>query len=222
MFLSAYEPIQACQFMEELFGLVKQGFWMITGLNFKWKHEHKQWRKGKQSEENSCSLLSHFWSTFWSPFFQYYIPFESLGSQESNASNRVWFGAEMRKIWPSEGNCIMLNDQLSRWISHCENFARRFSSWCEILPLLTMKKHLAKISQGGFRHLAKCLWNALFLHARATDFPNICSLIFSRVNSFCNLVFSRHKALSCNFAIYRGTQRLQNILGELGDRSSIH
>ncbi|RVW31115.1 hypothetical protein CK203_115426 [Vitis vinifera] len=30
------------------------------------------------------------------------------GSQESNASNRVRFGAEMRKIWPSEDNCSRL------------------------------------------------------------------------------------------------------------------
>ena len=34
-----------------------------------------------------------------------------------------------------------------------------------------------------------------------------------------NLVFSQHKALSCNFAIYRGAQHLQKILG---DRSSVH
>ena len=40
-----------------------------------------------------------------------------------------------------------------------------------------------------------------------------------QVNSVCNLVFSRHKALSCNFAIYRGAQHLHNILG---DRSSVH
>ncbi|KAL6310897.1 hypothetical protein AAG906_031226 [Vitis piasezkii] len=57
-FQLAYEPIQACQLMEELFGQVKQGFCTFIGLNFKWKHEHKQWRRGKQSEENSCSLLS--------------------------------------------------------------------------------------------------------------------------------------------------------------------
>ena len=92
------------------------------------------------------------------------------------------------------------------------NFARRFSSWCEILPLRTMKKHLAKISQGAF-YLAKF---PLFLHARTTDFPDICSLLFSHVNSFCNLVFSRHKALSCNFAIYRGAQHLQNIWDDWG------
>ena len=52
---------------------------------------------------------------------------------------------------------------------------------------------------------------ALFLHAHTTDVSDIFGLIFSRVNSFCNLVFSRHKALSCNFAIYRGAQCLQKI-----------
>ena len=168
MFLSAYEPIQACQLLEELLGQVKQGFCTFIGLNFKWKHEHKQWRRGKQSEENSCSLLSHFGSTSWSPFFLCYIPFESLGSQESNASNRVWFGAEMRKIWPSEDNCIMSNGQFRKVnftlrkfrngiffmvrnfaISHheephCENFARGFSSWCEILPFRNVNFTLRK------------------------------------------------------------------------------
>ena len=58
-------------------------------------------------------------------------------------------------------------------------------------------------------------FNPLFLHARTTDFPNIFSLIFSHVNSFCNLVFSRHKALSCNFAIYRGAQHLQQEKGDV-------
>ena len=139
MFLSAYESIQACQLMEELFGWVKQGFWTIKGLNFKWKHEHKQWRRGKHSEENSCSLLSHFWSTSWSPFFACYIPFEILGSQKSNASNRVWFGAEVRKIWPSEDNCIMSNDQF------------RKVKW----PISQGEIHFAKISQGDFLHGAK-------------------------------------------------------------------
>ncbi|KAL6311970.1 hypothetical protein AAG906_026381 [Vitis piasezkii] len=58
---------------------------MFTGLNFKWKHEHKQREaKRKSKEDSSCSLLSHFWSISRSPFFTYYIPFQSSGSQESN------------------------------------------------------------------------------------------------------------------------------------------
>ena len=134
MFLSAYESIQACQLMEELFGRVKQGFWTITGLNFKWKHEHKQWRRGKQSEENSYSLLSHFWSTSRSLFFACYIPFESLGSQESNASNRVWFGAKMRKIWPSEDNCIKLRDNFARWKARCEFLSPKYGNFAHLKP----------------------------------------------------------------------------------------
>ena len=93
-------------------------------------------------------------------------------------------------------------------------------------PFRTMKNHLAKFRKVAF-HLAKfgpfifpLAKFPLFLHARTTDFPYICSLLFSHVNSFCNLVFSRHKALSCNFAIYRGAQHLQ--MGWLGDRSSVH
>ena len=43
-----------------------------------------------------------------------------------------------------------------------QNFVRGFSSWCEIWPFRTMKKPPCEISQGGFRHLAKCLWNPLF------------------------------------------------------------
>ncbi|RVW26522.1 hypothetical protein CK203_107400 [Vitis vinifera] len=64
--------------------------------------------KVKKTEDSSCSLPSHFWSTSRSPFSMCYIPFQRPGSQESNASNRVQFGAEMRKIWPSEDNCSKL------------------------------------------------------------------------------------------------------------------
>ena len=161
MFLSASESIQACQLMEVLFGRVNKGFWTITGLNFKWKHEHKQWRRGKQSEENSFSLLSHFWSTSWSPFFAFYIPFEILGSQESNASNRVWFGAEMRKIWPSEDNCIMSNDQFRKEIffmvrnlatSHheeppCEIWTLHLSPFENAFEILCFSTHAPPTSQ---------------------------------------------------------------------------
>ena len=86
-------------------------FWQLFGS----LRQAKQRREAKRSKEkmkktvdSSCSLLSHFWSTFRSPFSTCYIPFQSLGSQESNASNRVWFGAKMRKIWPLEDNCSRL------------------------------------------------------------------------------------------------------------------
>ena len=74
----------------------------------KGKQRGKASKVKRSKEDSSCSLLSHFWSTSRSSFFAYYIPFQSSGSQESNASNRVQFGDEMRKIWPSEYNCSRL------------------------------------------------------------------------------------------------------------------
>ena len=88
MFSSAYEPIQASQLMEELLGRVKRGFWTFTGLNFKWKHEHKQWEHHFARGGNSPCQMT--------------------------------------------------------------NFAKGFSSWCEIWPFCTMKKPPCEISQGGF------------------------------------------------------------------------
>ncbi|RVW61089.1 Retrovirus-related Pol polyprotein from transposon 17.6 [Vitis vinifera] len=67
--------------------------------------------------QSSFALLEHFRI----PFSTCYIPFQSSGSQESNASNRVRFGAEMRKIWPSEDNCSRL----------VRNFAHTFQTTSE-------------------------------------------------------------------------------------------
>uniref|UniRef100_F6H7Q1 Uncharacterized protein n=1 Tax=Vitis vinifera TaxID=29760 RepID=F6H7Q1_VITVI len=47
--------------MEELLGRVKQGFWMFTGLNFKWKHEHKQWEHNfarSNKSKQSCPRMT--------------------------------------------------------------------------------------------------------------------------------------------------------------------
>nr|CAN75655.1 hypothetical protein VITISV_003910 [Vitis vinifera] len=75
--------------------------------------------KVKKIEDSSCSLPSHFWSTFRSLFSTCYIPFQSSGSQESNAY-RLPFGAEMRKIWPSEDNCSRLVRNSHNTFSLCE------------------------------------------------------------------------------------------------------
>ena len=83
----------------------------------------------RSKEDSSCSLLSHFWSTFQSPFSICYIPFQSSGSQESNASNHVRFGAEMRKIWPSEDNC-------SRLVRNSHNTFQIRTSPCVVRILL--------------------------------------------------------------------------------------
>ncbi|KAL6310936.1 hypothetical protein AAG906_016239 [Vitis piasezkii] len=83
-----YESVQACQMMEELLGQVKARILDVYKLEFQVETRAQAKRSKEQKQANS-------------------------GSQESNASNRARFGAEMRKIWPSEANCSRL----------CENFA---------------------------------------------------------------------------------------------------
>ena len=93
---------------------VLTAFWIIKTSQAKERSKEKQREakrskeKMKKTEDDSFSLPLHFLSTSRSPFSTCYIPFQSSGSQESNAWNRVRFGAEMRKIWPSENNCSRL------------------------------------------------------------------------------------------------------------------
>ena len=65
----------------------------------------------------------HIPSTFWSPFFTYYISFRSLGSQKFNASNGVQIGAETKKLWPFKDNRTKLSENFAAAKSACENFA---------------------------------------------------------------------------------------------------
>ena len=91
-------------------------FWIIKTSQAKERSKEKM----KKIEDSSCSLPSHFWSTYRSPFSTCYIPFQSSGSQESNALNRVRFGAEMRKICPLEDNCSRLMRNSHNTFSLCE------------------------------------------------------------------------------------------------------
>ncbi|RVW89403.1 hypothetical protein CK203_046881 [Vitis vinifera] len=84
--------------MEELLGQVKARILDIYKLEFQVETRAQAKRSKEEKQANS-------------------------GSQESNASNRVRFGAEMRKIWPSEANCSRL----------CENFAFHKDDWLKLL-----------------------------------------------------------------------------------------
>ncbi|RVW58829.1 Retrovirus-related Pol polyprotein from transposon 17.6 [Vitis vinifera] len=99
----------------------------------------------KKTEDSSYSIPSHFWSTSRSPFSTCYIPLQILGSQESNASNRVRFGSEMRKIWPSEGNCIKLRDnfapcEIGTSTHSCNSLARKYP-WRGLWGYLLLDPH---------------------------------------------------------------------------------
>ena len=50
------------------------------------------------------------------------MSFRSSGSQDSNASNGPWIGAETKKLWLFEDNCAKLNEM------SCENFAGCFAA----------------------------------------------------------------------------------------------
>ena len=67
-------------------------------------------------------------------FLHFYIPFQSSESQESNDSNHVQFGAEMRKIGPSEDNCIKLRDNFARWKSRCEFLSSKCGIFAHLKP----------------------------------------------------------------------------------------
>ena len=57
---------------------------------------------------------------------EYYISFRSSGSQESNASNNVQFEAEMKKLWPIEGNCAKLKKNFALTFLDAKIFALAF------------------------------------------------------------------------------------------------
>ena len=62
------------------------------------------------------SHVSHFWSTFWSPIYACYMSFQSLGSQQSNASNSTQFGAEMKELQPLEAeHCKLKANFAALW-----------------------------------------------------------------------------------------------------------
>ena len=107
-----------------------------------------EWRKQLQS---SFALLKHFPKSI---FFMLYTIWKLRKSRIQRFKPcTIW-------SWNEEDMASGRQLHHVKWpISQaCENFARRFSSWCEIWPFRTMKKYLAKISQGGFRHIAKFLW----------------------------------------------------------------
>ncbi|RVW28070.1 hypothetical protein CK203_097960 [Vitis vinifera] len=87
----------------------------------------------KKTEDSSCSLLLYFWSTSRSPFSTCCIPFQRSRSQESNASNRVQFGAEMRKLQPLEDDCSKLKEGFSKVLRNQPFVARISQPFCTVL-----------------------------------------------------------------------------------------
>ena len=93
--------------------------------------EEKQREKSNMKKFKRTETFGHISSTSWSLFYAYYMSFLSSGSQECNASNNVWIGAETKKLWLFEDNCIKLceNFWAAKW-NPLEKFCKVFRS-CE-------------------------------------------------------------------------------------------
>ena len=84
------------------------------------KNRGKQGRKAKHHP--ILATVGPISITFWSPFYTYYIPFRSSGSQESNASNGVQIGVETKKLWSLQENWTELSGNFAHLNPRCEKF----------------------------------------------------------------------------------------------------
>ena len=97
------------------------------------KNKGERKNKVKKIEDSSYSLLSHFWSTSWSPFSTCYIPFQSSGSQESNASNGAQFGVEMKELQPLQADHSKLKEEFCKVMRNQPFVARISQPFCTVL-----------------------------------------------------------------------------------------
>ena len=75
--------------------------------------EEKQREESNMKKVKRRAAARHISSTSWSPFYTYYISFQILGSQKSNALNSVQIEAKMKKLWPLEDDYTMLKDNFA-------------------------------------------------------------------------------------------------------------
>ena len=95
---------------------------------------------------------SHFWSTSRSPFRAYHMSFQSLGSQESIASNGTRFGFKMKNLWPFEDKRAKLSENFAaetpfgRVFRSCETNFWHTSAICSIVPFILKLRYTCEIT----------------------------------------------------------------------------
>ena len=95
---------------------------------------------------------THFWSTSWSSNYAYNISFQSLGSQESSASNGMRFGGELKKLWSFEDKRAKLNGNFAtetpfgRVFRSCETTFWHTSAICSTVPLILKLRYTCEIT----------------------------------------------------------------------------
>ena len=87
----------------------------------------------KKTDDSSCSLLAHFWSTSRSLFSPCYISFQSSGSQQSNASNGAQFGVETKKLQPLQVDHSKLKEGFNKVLRNQPFVARISQPFCTVL-----------------------------------------------------------------------------------------
>ncbi|RVW59595.1 hypothetical protein CK203_107445 [Vitis vinifera] len=157
--------------------------------------------KGKEEKREFWPLAllplsGHIWSISSSPFYTYYIPFRSSGSQESNASNGVQIGVETKKLWSLQENWTELSGNFAHLNPRCEKF-------------LTVRNHLLA-HECHFAHLkpifAPCETRCEFLSPKYGN--------FARCNSRCEILILRCENFATvghNFEALPGAQIMHMI-----------
>ena len=129
---------------------------------------------------------THFWSTSWSSNYAYNISFQSLGSQESSASNGMRFGGELKKLWSFEDKRAKLNGNFAtetpfgRVFHSCETNFWHTSTICSTVPLISKLRYSCE---------------TIFWHMRAISKPR--TLILQLRNQF----WATKSLLSCEMAM---------------------
>ena len=88
---------------------------MLAKIEVMVKTKANRGEKPKQSNSHHpiSATVGHISITSRSSFHAYYISFQSLGSQESIASNGARFGVETKKLWPFENDCAKQNGNVA-------------------------------------------------------------------------------------------------------------
>ena len=79
------------------------------------KTRENRGEKPKQSNSHHpiSATVGNISITSRSSFRAYHMSFQSLGSQESIASNGAQFGFETKKLWPFKDDCAKLNGNVA-------------------------------------------------------------------------------------------------------------
>ena len=127
------------------------------------ENKGKQGRKAKTEQSTPphpiSATVGHILITSRSSFHAYYISFQSLGSQESIASNGAQFGVEMKKLWPVEDDNAKLNRNVAAAsiLLLLDTFLEHFLELKLCIPYLVLK--LRKSGVHRFKRCAIWIWN---------------------------------------------------------------